>query len=76
MGSGPVWAMRRRSGVTASSTPAIAPTSRDHGPAAQMTQSVSIALRAPPRRSMVERARLDARDLRVRLDAQPVTPGG
>ncbi|MDQ0945100.1 hypothetical protein QFZ67_006805 [Streptomyces sp. V1I1] len=38
--SGPVRAICRRSGVTGRSTPAIAPTAADQGPAAQTTARV------------------------------------
>ena len=40
-GRGSVTRICRRNGVTGRSTPAIAPTAADHGPAAQITTSVA-----------------------------------
>ena len=58
-GVGPVSAIWRRTGVTSSSTPAIAPISRDHAPAAHTTVDVRTvpcvvptAAISPPRTSM------------------------
>ena len=70
IGSGPVYAMRRRSGVTASSTPASSPRALDPVPAAHTTQPVSIT--RPP---AAHAARHDPGHLGVRLDSRSVRTG-
>ena len=65
--TGSVTSTWRRSGVTSSSNPAIAPTARDQAPAAQMTVPVSTRPRE------VSTARTSPSSISMSSTAQPVT---
>ena len=70
MWSGPVYAMRRRSGVTASSTPASSPRTLDPVPA---RAHHAAGLDHAPGRD--DAGRLDPGHLGVRLDSRSVRTG-